>query len=46
MIGGSLDMFVSEDSPMTNDYTEIQTKKVNFTGFAGIAGRFDLGGKR
>jgi len=46
VIGGALDMFVSEDSPMTNDYTEIQTKKVNFTGFAGIAGRFDLGGKR
>lgn len=46
IIGGSLDMFVSQDSPMTSDYTEIQTKKVNFTGFAGIAGRFDLGGKR
>lgn len=46
VIGGSLDMFVSQDSPMTNDYTEIQTKKVSFTGFAGIAGRFDLGGKR
>jgi hypothetical protein len=46
VIGGALDMFVSEDSPMTTDYTEIQTKKVNFTGFAGIAGRFDLGGHR
>jgi len=46
VIGGSLNMFVSEDSPMTQDYTEIQTKKVNFTGFAGLAGRFDLGGKR
>ncbi len=46
IIGGALDMFVSQDSPMTSDYTEIQNKKVNFTGFAGIAGRFDLGGKR
>jgi len=46
VIGGALDMFVSQDSPMTQDYTEIQTKKVNFTGFAGIAGHFDLGGKR
>lgn len=31
---------------MTTDYTEIQSKQVNFSGFAGIAGRFDLGGKR
>ena len=31
---------------MTSDYNEIQGKKVNFTGFAGIAGRFDLGGRR
>jgi hypothetical protein len=46
VIGGSLGMFVSDDSPMTTQYTEIQDKKVNFTGFAGIAGRFDLGGKR
>jgi hypothetical protein len=46
VIGGSLSMFVSQDSPMTTDYTEIQDKKVNFTGFAGLAGRFDLGGKR
>ena len=46
VIGGSLSMFVSQDSPMTTDYTEIQSKKVNFSGFAGIAGRFDLGGKR
>jgi hypothetical protein len=46
VIGGSLSMFVSQDSPMTTDYTEIADKKVNFTGFAGVAGRFDLGGKR
>jgi len=46
VIGGGLAMFVSQDSPMTNDYTEIQTKKVNFTGFAGLSGRFDLGGRR
>jgi hypothetical protein len=46
VIGGSLSMFVSEDSPMTTDYTEIKDKKVNFTGFAGLSGRFDLGGAR
>jgi hypothetical protein len=46
VIGGSLSMFVSEDSPMTDSYTEIQDKKVNFTGFAGLSGRFDLGGTR
>lgn len=46
VIGGSLNLFVSEDSPMTADYTEIHDKKVNFTGFAGLSGRFDLGGSR
>ena len=46
VIGGSVSMFVSQDSPMTTDYTEIQDKKVNFTGFAGLSGRFDLGGQR
>jgi hypothetical protein len=46
VIGGSLNMFVSQDSPMTTQYTEISDKKVNFIGFAGLAGRFDLGGKR
>ncbi len=46
VIGGSLGMFVSQDSAMTDDYTEISDKKVNFTGFAGVAGRFDIGGTR
>jgi len=46
VIGGSLSLFVSQDSPMTVGYTEISGKKVNFTGFAGIAGRFDVGGSR
>lgn len=46
VIGGSLNMFVSQDSPMTTSYEEIQDKKVNFIGFAGLAGRFELGGKR
>jgi hypothetical protein len=46
VIGGSLSMFVSQDAPMTTDFTEIQDKKVNFTGFAGLSGRFDLGGTR
>ncbi len=46
VVGGSLGMFISQDSPMTTDLTEIQDKKVNFTGFAGLSGRFDLAGKR
>ena len=46
VISGSLDMYVSQDSPMTTSYAEIADKKVNFIGFAGLAGRFDLGGKR
>ncbi|HEY6177361.1 MAG TPA: hypothetical protein VIX73_23050 [Kofleriaceae bacterium] len=46
VIGGSLAMFISQDSAMTTDLTEIQDKKVNVTGFAGLSGRFDLGGSR
>jgi hypothetical protein len=46
VIGGALSLFISQDSPMTTDLTEIQDKKVNFTGFAGLSGRFDLGGTR
>jgi hypothetical protein len=46
VIGGSLNLFISQNSPMTTDYTEITDKKVNFIGFAGLAGRFDIGGKR
>jgi hypothetical protein len=44
VIGGSVSMFVSQDSPMTTGYTEISDKKVNFTGFVGLSGRFDFGG--
>ncbi|HMG22826.1 MAG TPA: hypothetical protein VK607_15940 [Kofleriaceae bacterium] len=39
-----MSMFVSQDSPMTSSYTEISDKQVNFTGFAGLSGRFDFGG--
>ncbi len=46
VIGGSISTFISQDSAMTNDLTEIQDKEVAFTGFAGLAGRFDLGGRR
>jgi hypothetical protein len=46
VIGGSLDMFLQESSPMTSGYTDLQTKKANFTGFAGVAGRFDVAGGR
>jgi hypothetical protein len=44
VIGASVSVFVSQDSPMTTSYTEISDKKVNFTGFAGLSGRFDFGG--
>jgi len=46
VIGGSISTFISQDSDMTTDLTEINDKKVNFTGFAGLSGRFDLGGSR
>jgi hypothetical protein len=46
MIGGSLNFFVAEDSSMSTGYTEIADKRVHFVGFAGIAGRFDVGGRR
>ncbi len=42
VIGASASMFVSQDSPMTASYTEIADKKVNFTGFVGLSGRFDF----
>lgn len=42
VVGGSLGMFISQDSPMTTDYTELDNKEVNFTGFAGLAGTFDI----
>ena len=42
VIGGSVNMFLGEDSPMTTKLTELDDKKVNFIGFAGLAGRFDL----
>jgi hypothetical protein len=42
VIGGSVSMFVREDSPMTAGSTEIADKKVNFTGFVGLSGRFDF----
>jgi hypothetical protein len=44
VIGASVSMFVSQDSPMTTSYTEISDKQVNVTGFAGLSGRFDFGG--
>ena len=44
VIGGSVSIFVSQDSPMTRSYADIPDKKVNVTGFVGLAGRFDFGG--
>lgn len=46
VIGASASLFLSGDTAMTTDLTELKDKKVNFSGFAGLAGRFDLGGTR
>lgn len=46
VIGGSLSTFLAQENEMTSSLTEIQDKKLNLTGFAGLAGRFDLGGAR
>lgn len=43
VIGGSLGMFVGQQTAMTDGYDEISDKKVNFTGFAGLSGRFGVG---
>lgn len=42
VVGGSLGLFLSQNSPMTADYTELANKEVHFTGFAGLAGTFDI----
>lgn len=46
VIGASLSTFLSADTAMTSELTELNDKKVAFTGFAGLSGRFDLGGRR
>lgn len=46
VLGGSMTMFVSQDSPMTTDFTEIHDKKLSWTWFAGMSGRFDFGGRQ
>lgn len=46
VIGGTVGMFVSEDSPMTDGHTEITGKEIHLTGYAGLSGRFSLGGSR
>jgi hypothetical protein len=45
LIGGSLNMFVEEESPMTTRYVEIPDKKLNISCFVGVAGRFGLSAK-
>jgi hypothetical protein len=44
VIGGSLNLFVTEEYP--GKFMPIDEKKLNFIGFAGLAGRFDFGGSR
>lgn len=46
VIGASMSMFISQDSAMTANLTELNDKRINFTGFAGLSGRFDVGGRR
>lgn len=42
VVGGSLGLFVSQSSQMTTNYDQLTDRKVNFTGFAGLAGTFDI----
>jgi hypothetical protein len=44
MIGGSLGRFFVEDSPMSDGSRDIKEREMHVTGFAGVGGRFDLGG--
>ena len=41
VLAGSVDTFLYQDSP--TDYTELEAKKLNVTGFAGLSGQFDAG---
>lgn len=42
VIGGSAGLFLSQNSQMTQNYDQLTNRKVNFTGFAGLAGTFDI----
>jgi hypothetical protein len=44
VISASLSMFVVENAVMPDDFTLVQDKRLNLYGFAGVLGRFDLGG--
>ena len=44
VVGGSMNMFVTDETP--GELMEISDKKLNFVGFFGVAGRFDVGGTR
>jgi hypothetical protein len=46
VVGGSLGLYVGQNTPMSDGYSEIEDKEVNFTGFAGLSGRFGAGGAR
>jgi hypothetical protein len=41
VLGGGVDTFLYQDSP--TDYSELESKKVNLMGFAGLAGQFGAG---
>ena len=45
VIGAAISTFVSERQ-MDGGFTDISEKRLQFTGFLGLAGRFDLGGTR
>lgn len=44
VISASLSMFLVENAVMPDDFTPVQDKRLNLYGFAGVLGRFDLGG--
>lgn len=44
VISASLSMFLVENAVMPEDFTVVDDKRLNLYGFAGVLGRFDLGG--
>jgi hypothetical protein len=46
VVGAGLSMFLSEDSPVTDGYEEIEDPQANVFFFAGLMGRFNVLGER
>jgi hypothetical protein len=44
VVGGAASLFLIEDTAMSMELTKVRDNRVNFYGFTGVLGRFDLGG--